>query len=64
KMGQVIGQSTADAGEPHTDPVRIPNLVSTIMHTLFDVGQLRLAQEVPRDVSRLITDAEPIKGLI
>lgn len=62
--GQVIGQSTADAGEPHTDPVRIPNLVSTIMHTLFDVGQLRLAQEVPRDVSRLITDAEPIKGLI
>jgi uncharacterized protein (DUF1501 family) len=62
--GQVIGQSTADAGEPHTDPVRIPNLVSTIMHTLFDVGQLRLAQEVPRDVSRLITDGEPIKGLI
>jgi hypothetical protein len=62
--GQVIGQSTADAGQPYTDPVRIPNLIATIMHTLFDVGQLRLAQEVPRDVSRLITDGEPIKGLV
>ncbi len=63
-MGQVIGNSTANAGEPQSEPVRIPNLVSTIMHTLFDVGQLRLAQEVPRDISRLITGGEPIKGLV
>jgi hypothetical protein len=63
-MGQVIGNSTANAGEPQSEPVRIPNLVSTIMHTLFDVGQLRLAQEVPRDISQLITGGEPIKGLV
>ena len=37
--GAVIGQSTANGGEPATEPVRIPNLIGTIMHTLFDVGQ-------------------------
>ena len=43
KMGQVIGQSNKDGGEPQSDPVRIPNLIATILHTLFDVGELRLS---------------------
>lgn len=40
--GRVIGQSTRDGGEPATDRYNCKNLVSTILHTQFDVGQLRL----------------------
>lgn len=40
--GQVIGQSTRDGGEPDTDPLTLKHLVSTILHTVFDVGRLRL----------------------
>jgi uncharacterized protein (DUF1501 family) len=43
--GQVIGQSTKDGGEPAVDAANFKHLVSTILHTVFDVGQLRL---VPR----------------
>ncbi|OYW13462.1 MAG: hypothetical protein B7Z55_16810 [Planctomycetales bacterium 12-60-4] len=63
KMGQVIGQSTKDAGQPSSEPVTIPNLVSTVMHTLFDAGQLRLRPEVPGDIARLLSAADPIRGL-
>jgi hypothetical protein len=64
KMGQVIGQSTRDAGEPASDPVRIPNLLATIMHTLFDVGELRVTRGVPTEVLRAATAADPIPGLV
>ena len=40
--GQVIGQSTRDGGEPDTEPLTVPHLISTILHTVFDVGRLRL----------------------
>ncbi|MDX1969597.1 MAG: DUF1501 domain-containing protein, partial [Planctomycetaceae bacterium] len=63
KMGQVIGQSTKDAGQPSSEPVTIPNLVSTVMHTLFDGGRLRLRPDVPGDISRLLSAADPIRGL-
>jgi uncharacterized protein (DUF1501 family) len=64
KMGQVIGQSTRDAGEPDTDPITIANLTATIMHTLFDIGKVRLLPGLPSDLSRLVTQAEPIKELM
>ncbi|MCH8314827.1 MAG: DUF1501 domain-containing protein [Planctomycetes bacterium] len=57
--GQVIGQSTRDGGEPATENLTPKHLISTIMHTLFDVGQLRLARGVPPQVARL-TQAQPI----
>lgn len=64
KMGQVIGQSTRDGGEPLSEPYQIKNLVATIMHTLLDIGELRVTPGVPNDVSRLITDTPPIAGLL
>lgn len=64
KRGQVIGQSTADAGEPHTTPIEIKHLVATIMHTLLDTGNLRTVTGIPAEVSRAITGAEPIRELI
>jgi uncharacterized protein (DUF1501 family) len=62
-MGQVIGQSTRDAGEPLSEPITIHNLIGTIMHTLFDVGALRLQQNVPREMVRALDDWKPIPGI-
>jgi hypothetical protein len=64
KMGQVIGQSTRDGGSPATEPVRIRNLIATIMHTLLDVGEVRLISGISGEVSRVITDGEPIPQLV
>ncbi|HEY7153307.1 MAG TPA: DUF1501 domain-containing protein, partial [Gemmataceae bacterium] len=55
KMGQVLGQSNRQAGEPQTEPVRIPNLIATILHTLFDVGELRLVPGAPREIAQTMT---------
>ena len=63
RMGQVIGESSADAGEPASNAVTTENLIGTIMHTLLDVGQVRLMENLPRDVHQLVTNASPIKGL-
>lgn len=63
KMGQVIGQSTANGGDPATEPVTMKNVVGTLMNTLFDVPELRIKSGIPDDVARLITDSEPIQAL-
>ncbi len=63
-MGQVIGQSNRDAGEPSSEPVRIQNLLATILHTQFDVGELRLLPGIPREVAQTMTGWEPIRGLV
>jgi hypothetical protein len=62
KMGQVIGQSARSGGEPATEPVRIKNLIGTILNTLFDVGQLRVTRGMPREVLQM-AEWEPIPGL-
>jgi uncharacterized protein (DUF1501 family) len=62
--GQVIGQSTRDGGEPLTEPVRIKNLLGTIMHTLLDTGEVRVTRGVPNEINRLLNEAEPIAGLM
>ena len=40
KMGQVIGQSTANGGEPATEPATLRRLIATIMHTLLHPGEV------------------------
>lgn len=64
KRGHVIGQSTADAGAPATEPIRNANLIATIMHTLFNLGELRLVTGIPADVARVVTGSEPIRELL
>ena len=64
RMGRIIGQSNRQAGEPQSDPVRIQNLVATILHTLFDVGELRLVPGLPREIAQTMTGWEPIPGLL
>jgi len=64
KMGQVIGQSTRNAGDPATEPVHIRNLIATILHVLFDVGELRIVPGVPREIGSIMTGWEPIRGVV
>ena len=39
------------AAEPATRPYTPKHLMSTIMHTLFDIGELRVADSVPKPVA-------------
>jgi hypothetical protein len=64
QMGQVIGRSTANGGDSASDPVRIPNVIATIMHTLLDVGQVRVMSGLSGDVAQVITQGEPIPQLV
>ncbi|MSU76822.1 MAG: DUF1501 domain-containing protein [Gemmataceae bacterium] len=50
--GRVIGQSTRDGGEPNSDPFNSSNLISTVLHTMFDMGQIRLRPALAQ-ISRL-----------
>ena len=61
--GQVIGQSSKDGGEPITSPWKNENLVATILHNLFDIGELRLESGLPVDLLRFATTGTPISGL-
>ncbi len=63
-MGQVIGQSTRDAGEAASTPVKIPDLISTVLHSVFDIGQLRLMPGVPRELTQQLISVAPIPGLL
>jgi len=63
KMGQVIGKSAPHADVPASDPISTPELMATIMHTLFDVGELRVQQGLPMELTRLIDNGRPIESL-
>jgi hypothetical protein len=64
KMGQVIGQSARNGGEPSSRPITIPDLVSTIMHTLVDVGEARVTDGLPPSLLNVLSRGEPIEGLV
>ena len=49
-MGQVIGESDATASKPATRPYDPENLTATILHHLFDLGQLRLVDGLPAEI--------------
>ena len=61
-MGQVIGRSARNGGEPNSDPVTIKHVVGTVMNTLFDVGKLRVVRGLPREIQQM-AEMEPIPNL-
>jgi uncharacterized protein (DUF1501 family) len=63
-LGQAIGQSARKNDEPLTEPIGPPQLLATVMHTLFDVGALRVQANVPRDLLRILEGPAPIPGLL
>ena len=64
KMGHVIGASDRGAARPATEPWGPNHLMATIMHTLFDMGKLRLDSSVPRDVANVLQSSNPIEPLM
>ena len=61
-MGQVIGESDATAAKPVTRPYGPENLSATILHHLFDLGQLRLMSGLPSEILAMAND-QPIEEL-
>lgn len=64
KMGQVVGKSDAQAGKPATEKYTPKHLLATLMHTLLDVGEVRVSREVPKKVLDVVTTGEPIRELV
>lgn len=63
-MGQVIGQSTSGAEAPASAPYTMSHVSATIMHSLFDIGRLRLQSGIPREISRVTDESQPIAELV
>ena len=64
KMGQVIGQSDRQAGAPATEKYTPKNLLGTVMHTVFNTGELRITRDVPKNIADSTTDSLPIPELV
>jgi hypothetical protein len=63
KSGQVIGKSDSQAAKAATFAYRPQHLMATVLSTLFDLGQLRLVQGLPREIMSIIENGDPIAGL-
>jgi uncharacterized protein (DUF1501 family) len=63
-MGQVIGQSSRKNDEPLTEPIAPAQVLATVMHTLFDIGALRVRPGVPRELLQTVESGAPIPGLM
>ena len=63
RMGQIIGQSAPKADVPGTRPITTSEMMATVMHTLFDVGTMRLQPGLPPKVSQLVENGQPIGPL-
>ncbi|MDP6447330.1 MAG: DUF1501 domain-containing protein [Pirellulaceae bacterium] len=59
-MGQVIGYSDRLGGAPAADPVGVPELSATILHTLLDAGRMRLNTDIPVEIRQTVDRAQPI----
>ena len=63
KTGQVIGKSDATASKPTTKVYKPANLFSTVMHSLFDLGKLRLRPDLNRDIKTAVENNGVIEEL-
>lgn len=62
-MGGPIGRSTPGIDAPASRPYGLDNLLATVIHAMFDVGQLRLQTNIPRELASIVERAEPIAEL-
>ncbi len=62
KSGQVIGQSSRDASEAASSPVRNSHVIATALQTLMDPSEVRLMRGIPNEVIQA-SGADPIPGL-
>ena len=62
--GAVVGSADRQNGEPASEPVTLGNMMGTIFHTLFDMGELRVARGIPNGILRELEAMKPIRGLV
>ena len=62
-MGQVVGQSDRYASRAVGDAYRPQHLLGTIMHSLFNIGRLRLELQLPTEIIRAAEQSDPIEPL-
>ena len=60
----MVGASNRTVSEPASDPLSSNQLLGTVMPTLLDLPNLRLRNNLPEDVQRVITGSRPIRQLI
>ena len=64
KMGQVIGKTDKQGGQATSEKYTPAHLLTTVLHTLFDAGELRITPDaLPGAVSKLVLDGKPITEL-
>ena len=63
-MGQVIGRSDSQCAHPATEAYGPKNLLATVMHTLFDLQEVRVLPGLPNEVITAVADSEPIRELV
>ena len=63
-MGQVIGAADKRNGEPYSDAVSPGMMMGTILHTLFDIGKLRVARGLSTEMSSFINELQTIRELV
>jgi hypothetical protein len=64
RMGQVIGKSDKIGGAPASSPISSSNVLATVMHSLFDVGELRVQAGVSKEIESIISSGQPIRQLV
>ncbi len=64
RPGQVIGKSDKNASQPATTRYTPAHLMATVLQSVFDTGELRLAADAPKNVAALVTDGKSIDGLM
>ena len=64
QMGTVIGSSTPKGESPRSTPISLDNVLATVIHVLFDVAQLRLQPNLPREIISHLENTDPIHELI
>ena len=62
--GQVIGRSDRNGGKPVTTPLNQANLLSTITHQLYDVGEVRIKHGIPGNVRKSIDKAAAVRPIL
>lgn len=64
KTGQVVGHSDARGGEPASSPIGMENLTATILHSLLNLGEVRLMDGLSNEVLTAMTAPTPIRELV
>ena len=58
--GQVIGQSARNNDVPATEPIGTGQMLATVMHSLLDIGRVRLTRGVPRGILAQLERHRPL----